>query len=375
MTRITLVNFNKSDFTFHFQPSNLESNTDFTSHQNYKVAKQLLSSVIKGLPIHPPKLLSDGDGGAYLLRDDRGTSVAIFKPMFEEPFSPLNPKRLYSDNPTPSNDLETKRGIRLGEAAAREIAAYSLDYLGFSGVPVTIMVDIDGKQGSLQKFEAHDCESWDFGPSSYDKQQIHKIALLDLRIFNLDRHGGNILVRQSNGKNFLIPIDHGFSLPDVLDGTDLWFEWINWPQAKMPFDKNTKMYVANINVGRDTEVLRSLGIRKECVRNMVIATLVLKKGVDGGMNLYQIAQMYLRKVTGKKQQHSSPSLVEKIAEKVPDIDSPDFLDILSGVVNEEVGKIADDKKKLTTSFVHIIENDSAKREDLLRGRNQLRTSA
>jgi len=273
-------------------------------------------------------------------------------------------------------DFEVKKGIRFGEAAIRESAAYLLDHLGFAGVPPTIMVEIDGKQGSLQKFEHHDFESWDLGPSKYDKQQVHKIALLDLRLFNVDRHGGNILVRQlPNFKNYLIPIDHGFSLPDVLDGTDLWFEWINWPQAKMQFERATKIYVANLDVGRDADVLRGLGIRKECVRSMVIATMVLKKGVVCGMNLYQIAQMYLRTIT--KKQKSCPSLVEMIAEKVPGIEAQDFLEILIRVVDEVVGKRVEDKKKLTQSFVHIIEPLDTKREEpeKLRARNQLRTSA
>lgn len=50
--------------------------------------------------------------------------------------------------------------------------------------------------------------------------EIHKIAILDLRILNLDRNSENILVKPKiiNGKKKykLIPIDHGLAIPDNL---------------------------------------------------------------------------------------------------------------------------------------------------------------
>jgi len=37
----------------------------------------------------------------------------------------------------------------------------------------------------------------DFSSDLFPKDEIHKIAILDLRILNLDRNGGNILVQHS----------------------------------------------------------------------------------------------------------------------------------------------------------------------------------
>lgn len=46
-------------------------------------------------------------------------------------------------------------------------------------------------------------------------QEVHKIAVLDMRLANADRHGGNILIRKDdNGQIELIPIDHGYCLPE-----------------------------------------------------------------------------------------------------------------------------------------------------------------
>lgn len=59
-----------------------------------------------------------------------------------------------------------------------------------------------------------------FSPDLFPLDEVHKIAILDLRILNLDRNSENILVKPKiiNGKKTfkLIPIDHGLSIPDNL---------------------------------------------------------------------------------------------------------------------------------------------------------------
>jgi len=329
----------------------------------------------KGLTIYDPELISEGEGGAYLLKDEEGESLAVFKPMFEEPFSSSNPKRSSSD--TDCNDAELKRGIRSGEPAIREVAAYILDHLEFAGVPMTLLVSINEKTGSLQEYKQHDFESWDLGPSKYDTDQVHKIGLLDLRLFNIDRHGGNILVRSMpNGKNLLIPIDHGFSLPDDMDATDVWFEWYNWPQAQLPFDRAAINYVSKIQVVKDAETLIRLGIRKECVRTMVISSLVLKKGVSNGLNLHQIASLFMKTVIGRRRQQLLPSIVEQLSEKIPSFEDEHFWDSLNLIIDAEIGRKIQQAKKFLRGLSFIVETVILPpREDQIWRRNQLRASA
>lgn len=46
----------------------------------------------------------------------------------------------------------------------------------------------------------------------------------------------------------LIPIDHGYTLPSTISGlTDLWFEWLKWPQAKVPFGVEEQRYIDRLN--------------------------------------------------------------------------------------------------------------------------------
>eukprot|EP00494_Astrolonche_serrata_P000015 UN00015 len=67
------------------------------------------------------------------------------------------------------------------------------------------------------------CE--DMGPRAFPVKEVHKIAVLDIRLANADRHAGNILVSKEEGATCkLIPIDHGYCLPEKFE--DCTFEWL-----------------------------------------------------------------------------------------------------------------------------------------------------
>ena len=45
-------------------------------------------------------------------------------------------------------------------------------------------------------YQRHVCAQ--IGPSSFSVADVHRIGILDIRLMNMDRHGGNILVRRSS---------------------------------------------------------------------------------------------------------------------------------------------------------------------------------
>lgn len=83
------------------------------------------------------------------------------------------------------------------------------------------------------------------GASRFSARDVHRIGILDLRLFNTDRHSGNILVGPTPSASAtdmrsllvdsrasayrLVPIDHGFCLPEALEPP--YFEWLHWPQV------------------------------------------------------------------------------------------------------------------------------------------------
>ena len=140
------------------------------------------------------------------------------------------------------------------------------------------------KLGSLQAFAEHTCDANDIASSRFSADSIHRVGILDVRLLNLDRHAGNLLVAEAprGGSSAgapaplhkLVPIDHGFALPEALD--DPYFEWQYWPQASVPFSAEVKAYVEALDGPADVAMLqRELpALRPECLRCLLVTTTV-----------------------------------------------------------------------------------------------------
>jgi len=153
-----------------------------------------------------------------------------------------------------------------------------------------------GKLGSLHYFIPHLHDSWELSASFYSQSDFQRIAVLDLRLLNTDRHGGNILVlkeKDQNGALKLVPIDHAFCLPDSIEvcGDHLWFEWMSWPQAKQPLLPETLSYIKNINLEADSKTLRALGIGEDAIYTMMWCSSLLQFTLLTGHTLYETAEI------------------------------------------------------------------------------------
>jgi len=343
----------------------------------------LISRVLEGFQSHEPELAEEGEGGTYFMKNKRGKRIAVFKPFDEQPHCENNPKSKDSEILLP----EAFEGIKTDEGPKNELAAYMLDRHHFADVPLTVLVECthhifsrkiknkeskgkevassDGKFyqtkfGSLQRYVDFDVQSWDMGASRFATREVHRIGILDIRLLNLDRHGGNILVvrqnpsnklkrrsgddffsedededdRNSGSSNYhLVPIDHAFSLPSVINGTDLWFEWMNWSQANQPFSEESLHFIEDINLEEDIAKLVAIGIRKECIQTMILTTELLKiAALRLKMNLRQIARLICREGPNK------PSLFERLGKQVFE----EFSRLARDTPNAPEGKSADD---------------------------------
>jgi len=283
-----------------------------------------------------PVPIDSGLGGSYYFRNVAGDRVAIVKPTDEEPFAPNNPKGFVG---RALGQPGLKKSVRVGETGFREVAAYLLDHENFANVPATALVKIshsifninclgsqtpthDHKQqvnskiASFQQFIAHDFDANDYGTSSFPVAAVHRIGILDIRIFNTDRHAGNVLVRKLNGgtgrfgcQTELFPIDHGLCLPENLE--DPYFEWIHWAQASIPFSEEELEYVRNLDPMKDVAMLRRElpMMREACLHVLVLCTIFLKEAADFGLSLAEIGQMMTREFRGMEEE---PSQLEVI---------------------------------------------------------------
>ncbi|KVH90006.1 phosphatidylinositol 4-kinase gamma 4-like [Cynara cardunculus var. scolymus] len=323
----------------------------------------MLDSTSEGLQKgKKPIRSSEGTGGTYFMQHPSGNRyVAVFKPIDEEPMAVNNPQGL----PVSSNGEGLKRGTKVGEGAFREVAAYLLDHpksgprtsgdmeTGFAGVPPTVMVkclngefnhlgDYDGgpeniKVGSLQMFMKNCGSCEDMGPRDFPVEEVHKITVFDIRTANADRHAGNILMNREGDRIVLIPIDHGYCLPENFE--DCTFDWLYWPQAREPYSRETLDYIQSLDAEQDLALLSSNGwnLSPECARTLRISTMLLKKGAARGLSAYAIGRILCRETLHKE------SAIEKILEKahsstLPGTSEAGFLKTVTDLLDFELDK-------------------------------------
>ncbi|KAI3421463.1 uncharacterized protein J3R85_012284 [Psidium guajava] len=310
---------------------------------------------------HSPIRSSEGTGGAYFMQDSFGAKlVSVFKPIDEEPNAVNNPQGL----PVSSDGEGLKRGTRVGEGALREVAAYILDHprsgpriltgeiMGFAGVPPTVMVHClhegfnhpDGyegttknmKTGSLQMFMDNYGSCEDMGPGAFPVEEVHKISVLDIRTANADRHSGNILIsKDKEGQTVLIPIDHGYCLPESFE--DCTFDWLYWPQAHQPYSPDTVDYIKSLDAEKDIALLKFYGwdISPECARTLRVSTMLLKKGVERGLSPFAIGSIMCRETVNKV------SMIEEMVREAEDCLLPEmsevaFLETVSLIIDSRL---------------------------------------
>lgn len=276
-----------------------------------------------------PEFVMDGSSGTYFLHDAKKVKIAVFKPADEEPYAENNPCGYL---PQPGQALTLREGVAPGEACIREVAAYLLDHDGFSGVPMTTLTEArhpafntNGarlsvaaggasigshsicsgtstsqagmkKVGSFQEFAHCECTMDDISPSKISVDEVHKIAILDIRIMNADRNSANLLVRRNLDNSLeLVPIDHGFCLRSVSDVSWMDWCWLDWPQLKKPMSEETKKYVRDLDIEADARMLHEqLNINSDAIDYFRASSRILKAGVQAGLSLYEIAIMCCR---------------------------------------------------------------------------------
>lgn len=297
--------------------------------------KNAITEISSGLQNYDPKRAEEGMGGTYFLKNYNGENIYCFKPQDEEPMAPNNPHDFVGT----FGSSGLRPSIKSGWSCIREVAAYYMDKNHFSGVPATTLAEMSSKSfnyndngnsnsyndnkyipklGSLQKFVECDDLLIDRSSKILSVMDVHKIGILDIRILNLDRNEENILLKQEGRSKVTneiiwkaIPIDHGYSIPSTINiGWCDWC-WFEYPQAKVPFDKETKDYIKSINIEEDITFLREkLKINEACIRNLRVSNLLLQIGVERGLTLYEIAYMMLRLDTNMERE----SMLEQCCE-------------------------------------------------------------
>lgn len=253
-------------------------------------------------PLAKQEMETDGSmkTGVYLLASPKAGPIdaparvyqGIFKPLDEEAFE--------------------RRGIELGLGAVREEAAFLIDRCtgGQANCPTTTRASIEEggirKRGSIQQFvEGAIGPVEDFGmPSEIEAAKAiitvddaQAIACFDIRMFNADRHPGNLLVAGPRPHK-VISIDHGCILPAWWALESARFEaWLEWPHLKAPPTAATLELIekASNSISQVSPQLDSMGIPKQAVWTFEICTMLLQKCIiHHGLTLRKVALLMTR---------------------------------------------------------------------------------
>jgi hypothetical protein len=234
---MTLPDHNKLDCYLMLEPT---AAPDCDS-PNYAEISALVEKADNGLQNGVLPLLADGAlGGTYFLRD-RGRAICLVcKPGDEEPNAVNNPHQQHREG---SSTFAYKGSIEPSSGMYREVAAYLLDK-GFAGVPTSHLAkichpslfrsDTDSpgpapgaaalasasvdslnrwkalesktrKLCSVQQYARHECCAEDMGSGKFSAADVQKLAFTDIRLLNLDRHEGNVLVTRANPFQQTVP--------------------------------------------------------------------------------------------------------------------------------------------------------------------------
>lgn len=229
-------------------------------------------------------LHADSCGGTYWIRNEAGLPLAVFKPASEE----------IGQEGNPHGNVESDRDeFAPGTGYKREILAYALDHDGSAKVPQTIEFSFNDQLGSLQRFALHCTEAGNHLPGKFSVEEVQRIAVMDLRLLNGDRHGGNILVQQHDASPCtLVPIDHSYIIPTGFADPD--FEWASWPQSKAAFEPSVVQYVAQLDADKDYDIVMEILGDEDAAEMVKVATTALKIAVDAGYTARDIAAFFRR---------------------------------------------------------------------------------
>ncbi|KYQ92523.1 phosphatidylinositol 3-kinase-related protein kinase [Tieghemostelium lacteum] len=319
-TKVDLLPLKKLDVSkdcYAKKASNLLSGGNLDIRQ-----KELIRQVNLGLQKTSPKKCSQGvGGGVYFLYGNSSQShpIAVFKPMDEE---------AAQDEYVGADSQPLKRGMKAGtlagEGALKEVAIYQIDQLhqGRFKVPVTTLVEIchplwgseTKKIGSLQEYIFSEDTAEEFGYSKFSTNDIHRIGLLDLIIFNLDRHSGNLLAVATDDSDSdhldLVPIDHSLSLPSSDQLSEAWFDaWLSYPQSREPFSQKDLELIESLDADSIIQQLHSKlpKLKLTSLETLKITISLLKESVKSKLTLYQIGQ-----IMSRSSSLGQPSPLEKI---------------------------------------------------------------
>jgi hypothetical protein len=181
----------------------------------------------------------------------------------------------------------------------------------WANIPVTTRstVNVGGQplDGAVQVFHQDACDFAEDVAMPRDlmaatkmvrQEDAEGLALLDMRVCNTDRHGGNLLLLGSGRQKSLGPIDHGCCLPPWWSLSEVCFDaWSGWPQVRCRPSQSARVraIAARQAVPQICKDLQRLGLDADSVLTFCICTSFVAIGIgELGLPIDSVANLMTR---------------------------------------------------------------------------------
>ena len=184
-----------------------------------------------------------------------------------------------------------------------ERAAYLVDkFLGFNLVPPTTIRSIDGEIGSLQQF-IPDAQEITVLSGAYAKtkmeneerkKELIKLWIFDYIIWNKDRHGGNVLIKDKK----VYAIDNGLAFSTSSLGYWQSYEYFfNQPVPDEVIGALEKFYPIE-SEGPVNEAVEAVWRENERVLRDLLLELLSEQDVSACLGRMRLIRIFLRRYKG-----------------------------------------------------------------------------
>lgn len=301
---------------------------------NFKKSSQTLINEVDNILKDGGKLISKsnpdnvGTGGAYLIKDKTGKTIAIFKPEDEGTWRPNNPNPQYRKRALSEDDIyfHQANSWEQGDQAKRQQFAEIVFTEGTlrtpKGAVVTMTSDqffnadaaakgiaapMQTKRGYLQEWiggtlpviSYHPTVKPNVQPSmaaldfttnpimdQISLDEFQEIAIMDMLMYNEDRNPGNLLVtHDKNGVPSLIPIDHDAILPWKLNSL---FGIYDHPRLEKPLTEASKELLQKLTPDYIEALASKMELSEQTPINAKAIATVLKRFTDAGASLRDV---------------------------------------------------------------------------------------
>ena len=267
-----------------------------------------------------------GTNGLYEIRNRANEIIALFKPENERNYGP---KHASNRRPNPSlEDIHFHQmdSFEQGMATQRQYLSKLLDSGNIANLPTGTIVEMESdqfniigdqaksqcKMGYLQEWISNTKVLPDFDSPSDDLLQnqiplseFQKLGIMDLLLYNQDRHPGNILVTEDG--SHLINIDSDSILPWKIENNKN--SLLQHPRAAEPFTEESLQMIRNIDPKLNAELAKHMGLPEQAATNARVLAMVLKRFASAGKTLSEINQ-----VVGSDKRDAPSELWKKIEE-------------------------------------------------------------